>query len=223
MRRMVGLAIVVGVAATLLMVPAHSSWASWVSSHCNTNQIADDHVRRLDAQAYAAIAENEGYEWGGGCWNNDNVDDTPGQPDSNGEGPDCSGFTFKTWELKSNGYAGFTWHDKFQDIHGQYSSYDFHAPGSDDPFFKLPDKNRQTTDYMDAFAKAGHVGMLYTSAYPSSGSDYIIEALGDAPGVDVNVETYRFNSDYVGVRREGWTVDCYPNCPPVSASSVRIP
>ena len=47
------------------------------------------------------VAVGEGYEWGGGCWNDNNRDDTPGQPDSNGEGPDCSGFVFKTWELRS--------------------------------------------------------------------------------------------------------------------------
>jgi hypothetical protein len=31
------------------------------------------------------------------CLNNNDRDDTPNAPDSNGEGPDCSGLVFKSW------------------------------------------------------------------------------------------------------------------------------
>ena len=32
--------------------------------------------------------------------------------------------------------------------------------------------------------------------------------MGDGYGTDVFIEDYRFDSDYIGVRREGWTLDC---------------
>src|SRR5437867_2188898 len=91
--------------------------ASWVSNNCSNDSSSDSHVRRADAQAYAVVGEGEGYEWGGGCWNDNDKDDTPGAPDSNGEGPDCSGFTFKTWELvNTQGSSGWTHYDKLMNI-----------------------------------------------------------------------------------------------------------
>jgi hypothetical protein len=199
--------------ATLLTATASPSSASWVSTNCTKGSSADDHVRRKDAQAYAAVAFGEGYEWGGGCWNDNGRDDTPGQPDSNGEGPDCSGFVFKSWELKNSvGSDGFTFWDKLKNMHGPYTSTSFHAPASGWPFYKLPDKSRSTTLYMDAFAKDGHIGMLYTSSNPSANTDWIAEALGDSSGTDENEQGYRYDADYVAVRRYDWTADCYPNC-----------
>jgi hypothetical protein len=184
-----------------------------VSTNCYANNASDAHVRRSDARAYGYIAVGEGYEWGGGCWNDNNRDDTPSQPDSGGEGPDCSGFVFKTWELElTTGASGFQWWDKFQNIHGHYVSGSFHAPQSGWPFFKLPNKDYTTTMYMDAFAKDGHIGMLYTGSQPPDHTDSILEAKGDASGTGIFVEGFRFDSDYVAVRREDWTPDCWPNC-----------
>jgi len=200
---------------------ASPAFATWVSSNCYANNYADSNVRRSDAQAYATVAEQEGYEWGGGCWNNNNRDDTPNQPDSSGEGPDCSGLTFKTWEMKNTyGKSGWRYWDKWQDEHGPYATADYHGVGQSSslPFYRLPNKNRSTTLYMDTFAKDGHVGMLYTSSDPGNGLDYIIEALGDAYGTDVFEEDYRSDSAYVAIRRKDWTPDCFPNCslhPPV--------
>ena len=78
--------------------------------------------------------------------------------------------------------------------------------------------------YMDAFAKRGHIGLLYTDAHPASNTDYILEAYSDGSGVDVNVRSYRYDSQYVGVRREGWTADCYPRCrAPIKARVVALP
>jgi hypothetical protein len=212
MKRLLG-SLTLGCLAGVLLaiVPAVPGHASWVSDHCNTSQSADYHVRRLDAQAYALVAFGEGYEWGGGCWNDNNQDDTPRQPDSAGEGPDCSGLVFKTWELQNNGNNAFTYHDKLQNDHGPYTSYDFHSP-ADDPFFLLPDKSRTTTRYMDAFAKRGHVALLWSDPPPSSGLDYVGEALGDAYGTDEFAEDYRYDSAYVAIRRVNWTADCYPHC-----------
>jgi hypothetical protein len=198
--------------------------ASWVGDHCSKNQASDSNVRRLDAKAYAAVADGEGYEWGGGCWNDNNKDDTPGQPDSSGEGPDCSGLTFKTWELTSTyGQSGFTWYDKLQNIHGPYTTSDFHNPAASAPFYLLPNKDRTTTIYMDAFAKVGHIGILWTGANPSANTDYIMEALGDSSGVGVFEESYRYDSAYVAVRRKDWTPDCWPNCHQASPPVVNVP
>ena len=211
MKRLVIVAAVLGSALCAFAEPAA---ATWVTSNCNGGTAADSNVKRSEAQAYAAVGDNEGYEWGGGCWNDNNRDDTPGAPDSSGEGPDCSGFTFKTWEMKSTyGQSGWTLYSKLKNIHGPYSSTDFHNVGttSSVPFSKVS-KDRSSTVYMDAFAKDGHIGMLYTSVNPSTNTDYIVEALGDSSGTDINEQDYRGRSEFVGVRRKSWTSDCYPSC-----------
>jgi hypothetical protein len=191
---------------------AGPSVASFVSNNCSPNHYLDNHHRRKDALAYAVVAKGEGYEWGGGCWNDNNRDDTPDAPDSSGEGPDCSGLVFKSWELRWPGDNGYTWYDKLENIHGPYQTYDYRSPGSSDPFVRLPDKSRNTTMYMDAFAKNGHVGLLSNRVSPSSNTDYIIEARGDSYGTGEWLESYRYNSNYVAVKRRNWTPDCYPNC-----------
>ena len=203
-------------------VLASPAMASWVSANCRNHNHLVSRLKRSDARAYARLADNEGYEWGGGCWDNDDRDDTPGAPDSSGEGPDCSGFTFKAWHLRSTeGRGGFIWWDRIQNIHGPYSSYDFYSPAGSDPFYRVK-KSRYDTLYMDAFAKNGHIGMIYTEANPSSYTDYIIEAYGDSSGTDVNVRGYRYESEYGAVRREGWTADCYPDCGAKAAAVVVV-
>ena len=47
-------------------------------------------------------------------------------------------------EYEEGGNNGFTYHDGLQNIHGPYTSYDFHSP-QNDPFVLLPDKKRTTT------------------------------------------------------------------------------
>ncbi len=76
-------------------------------------------MQRVQGQIYAEIAAHEGYQWGGGCWNDNNRDDAPGDPTENmntrGEGGDCSGFTWKTWfETWNEDDAGFTYHYRMQ-------------------------------------------------------------------------------------------------------------
>jgi hypothetical protein len=215
--------IVASTVAAVAVLPARPGWADW-TDRCWKKQAEDSNVRRLDAQGYAAVAEGEGYEWGGGCWNNNNKDDTPGAPDSDGEGPDCSGFVFKTWELRNTaGDNGFTWYQDLQNVHGAYVSDDFHSPVGSDPFFKLPNKNEDTMMYMDAFAKNGHVGMLWTTAGPTANTDPVIEAKSDALGTDVIEESYRSDSAYVGVSREDWTPDCWPHCKLTATRVVVVP
>jgi hypothetical protein len=215
------IAMAMGSTTLLLVAVVPTAWASWVSENCYVANANRTWIRRVDARAYAEVADNEGYEWGGGCWNDNNVDDTPNQPDSSGEGPDCSGFTFKSWYLKASvGQSGYHWWSRWQNIHGPYASVHFHAPLASYPFYKLPNKNRATTYYMDAFAKDGHIGMIHSDTYPSPNLDWIIEALGGSAGTDVNVQDYRGQSAYVGVRREGWYADCYPQCEAMEAIVV---
>jgi hypothetical protein len=202
------LACVAGLAA--LPATAH---ASWVSDHCHDDHNNDSIFKRVEARAYADIADSEGYEYGGGCWNDNDKDDTPNAPNSGGEGPDCSGLVFKSWELKpTRGVDGGTWWNRLENVHGPYASTGFHDPQPDWPFHKLINKRRGTTVYMDAFAKDGHIGLIETNYGTSDNNDYINEARCDACGTDVFTETYRFNDDYVAVRREGWVPDCYPQC-----------
>src|SRR5204863_178262 len=73
--------------------------------------------------------------------------------------------------------------------------------------------------YMDAFARLGHVGLLWTAVMNTDGTYQFAEAKGDSYGVHVYSETWMKDSNYVGVRRKNWTPDCYPNCA-ASAGSV---
>lgn len=209
-------------AAAVSMAAPPPASASWTGDHCYIHNVEDENVRRVDARSYAVVGVGEGYEWGGGCWNNNGVDDTPGAPDSGGEGPDCSGFVFKTWELRVRTYLhDFIWWSRMQNIHGPYVANTFHAPGDDLPFFVVS-KSRSSMVYMDAFASSTHVGMLYTAVNPSSGTDWVIEARGDPYGVDVWERDMRYDSSYTAARRRNWTPDCYPNCAtPVSPVVVR--
>jgi len=72
---------------------------------CNSGYFNDNPVTRAAARDYAYVAAAEGYQWAGGCWNDNNRDDSPGDPpeDPNtlGEGGDCSGLTFKSWWERS--------------------------------------------------------------------------------------------------------------------------
>ena len=52
------------------VVPAGPAAATWTGNNCFSNNAADSNYRRIDARAYVGVALHEGYEWGGGCWNN---------------------------------------------------------------------------------------------------------------------------------------------------------
>ena len=223
MKRLLGsltLAVSLGWLLSLVALPVQPASASFVSG-CSVSQFTDYNVRRLDAQAYADVAKDEGYEWGGGCWNSNNKDDTPGQPDSNGEGPDCSGLVYKTWELRGKANdIGFTYYDRMQNIHGKFISNDFHSPETSDPFVAISKSNMM---YMDAFAKNGHVAMLWTGPGASAGTDYVLEAYSDVDGVIVASRSYRTDASYSGAKREGWTPDCWPHCGDAPGETVRVP
>ena len=217
-RLLLSLAVLVGT----LTIPALPASASWVGNNCYNNNHSDSNYRRVDARAYVQRALGEGYEYGGGCWNDNNSDDTPGQPDSGGEGPDCSGLVFKAWELlNAYGDNGFRWWDKLQNIHGPYSSDTFHNVSStwSGPFFHIDKRNAL---YMDALARLGHVGLLWSPVINSSGTSTFAEAKGDSYKTNLFEETWISNSDYLGTRRRDWTADCYPNCLAASAPVAAV-
>jgi len=189
--------------------------ATWADANCSGSGWSVGTWRRADAQSYAQRADREGYEWGGGCYKLNDRDDTPGVPDSSGEGADCSGFTFKSWALRNSyGASGFWYWQHEKNVHGPYSTADLYAPPSTAPFRTLPDKSYATTAYMDAFvyrtSAGGHIGMIYQEG--SSGSDYIVEAKSDDVGTRIAYTTYRSQSAYRAIQRRDWTPDCYPKC-----------
>jgi hypothetical protein len=171
---------------------------------CNNQWENVARVRRSDARLYAYVAASEGYQWGGGCWNNNNVDDSPGDPprdpNTRGEGPDCSGFTFKSWlERSETSDAGFRYHYWLQNVHGPYSAAAFKS-GAGAPNITVA---KASTIYMDAFASTNHIGMIYW-ANTAYNQDRIIEAKCEACGTGTWARTYRGNPDYTGVRRLYW-------------------
>ena len=223
-RALLGVAFLTSVLVPMVVGGARPALASWVGSHCAPSHSSDSNYRRLDAEAYDNVAEKEGYEWGGGCWNNNDKDDSPNAPDSSGEGPDCSGLVFKTWELMSTyGKSGFEFWDKLENIHGPYTAASYHAPSSSVPFEKLPDKKRTTTTYMDAFSSTDHTSLISSTVSSNQNYDWISEAKGEIYGTNEYLEDYRYASAFVATKRDAWTPDCWPNCHSGPAEVVVIP
>jgi hypothetical protein len=207
--------VMTGVVVVGSMAGAGTALANWSDQNCHGSAFDMSAWKRSEARDYAQQADNEGYEWGGGCFKLNNRDDTPGAPDSGGEGTDCSGLVFKTWAMKTDGSVGFRYWDHDKEIHGPYSTDAFYTAGKSDPFKNIS-KGYGSTMNMDAFVyrtpadDGGHIGMIYSQG--SGGADYIIESKGDTYGTGIFWEDYRSQSIYHGVRRENWTPECYPHC-----------
>jgi hypothetical protein len=173
----------------------------------NCNQAAPTptpYITRDGSAAVALRARHEGYQWGGGCWNDNDRDDSPNDPHENpatgGEGGDCSGFTFKVWrEALDASDAGFHQWGLLRWVHGPYTAAAFKA-GAGAPNVTA---SKSTLAKMDALASDGHIGLIY--AVNPDGSDQIIEAKGESYGTNIWTRTYRGNSSYTGVRRLGWS------------------
>src|SRR5712691_2926844 len=105
----------------------------FVANVCNHDSPwAALYISRENSAAYALVGRYEGYQWRGGCWNDNDVDDSPGDPtqdpNTGGEGGDCSGFTFKVWrEAEYGGDAGGYLWNKLRKVHGPYTSDRFKA------------------------------------------------------------------------------------------------
>ena len=177
----------------------------FVADNCNyAAPTPTSYITRDGSAAVALRARHEGYQWGGGCWNDNDRDDSPGDPTTDagtgGEGGDCSGFTFKVWrEALDTGSSGFHQWGMLRFVHGPYTAAAFKA-GSGAPNTTVA---KWALVEMDALASDGHIGLIY--AENPDGSDQIIEAKGEAYGTGIWTRTYRGSSSYSGVRRLGWS------------------
>jgi hypothetical protein len=194
-------------------VPAHA--ATWAEDNCKGGSTARDTWKRSQALAYAEHMVHEGYEWNGGCYRLNDVDDTPWlATDAGGEGADCSGFVFRVWALKNDGSAGYRLWDYDKDIHGPYYTWDYFAPVDTEPF-KLISKTYKATSYMDAFvyyrSDERHVALIKMEG--SDGWDYVIHARNNTAGTRIDYLPYRSYSDSKAVMRKAWTLECSPKCP----------
>jgi len=165
---------------------------------------------RTEARSYTYTARYEDYDLGGGWWNDNNTRDI-----SSHEGPDCSGLTFKTWAMSSSwGNTGLVYWSIGTDVHGPYNStsfrdgcggacYDVCGSGTNS---SCGSSSYTLTQYMDGFAKSGHVSLIYTEG--SGGNDYFINATGESYGVQYVTRTYRIEAAYDGMRRYNWSSGC---------------
>lgn len=195
-------------ALALSLVLAGGAWSyhtHFVANNCNTNAAQLSSTFTRDGSITVALyGRYEGYQWGGGCWNDNNVDDSPGDPtedpNTGGEGGDCSGFTFKVWRESTGTWDARAWlWNKLRFVHGPYSADGFRTGvGAPNVTYYKSGLIR-----MDALASSSHVGMIY--AKNADGTDQIIEAKGEAYGTNIWTRTYRGDSSYGGVRRLGWT------------------
>jgi len=99
-----------------------------VADNCNyAAPTPTSYITRDGSAAVALRARHEGYQWAGGCWNDNDRDDSPNDPHEDsatgGEGGDCSGFTFKVWrEALDTGDAGFDQWGMLRNVHGPYTA-----------------------------------------------------------------------------------------------------
>ena len=177
----------------------------FVAENCNyAAPTPTSYITRDGSAAVALRARHEGYQWAGGCWNDNDNDDSPNDPTTDpgtgGEGGDCSGFTFKVWrESLDSGNAGFYQWGMFRHVHGPYTAAAF-KNGYGAPNVVA---SKAGLVKMDALASDSHIGLVY--APNPDGTDQIIEAKGEAYGTNIWTRTYRGNSSYGGVRRTGWS------------------
>jgi hypothetical protein len=195
----------VAAAALGTTTAAYGYHTHFVANNCKTTSPAPTSTfTRQGSINVATVGANEGYQWGGGCWDDNNIDDSPGDPTQDpatgGEGGDCSGFTFKVWResLNSADAGAYQW-GKLRNVHGPYSAQSF-KDGDGAPNVTY---GKSGLIRMDALASTSHIGMIF--ATNADGSDQIVEAKGEAYGTNIWTRTYRGSTSFTGVRRLGWT------------------
>jgi hypothetical protein len=177
----------------------------FVALNCNyASPTPASYITREGSATVALRARHEGYQWAGGCWNDNDRDDSPGDPTTDaatgGEGGDCSGFTFKVWrEPLDTSESSFHQWGMLRHVHGPYTAAAFKS-GSGAPNTTI---SKSSVTKMDALASDGHIGLVY--AVNPDGTDQIIEAKGEAYGTNIWTRTYRGSSSYSAVRRVGWS------------------
>ncbi len=177
----------------------------FVANNCHTDAPTPMASFSRDGSTTVALrARYEGYQWGGGCWDLDDIDDSPGDPTEDpatgGEGGDCSGLTFKVWResLTESSASPYDW-GRLRYVHGPYTAARFKR-GDGAPNVTA---SKSSLIRMDALASDGHIGLVY--APNPDGSDQIVEAKGEAYGMGLWTRTYRGSTSYGGVRRTGWS------------------
>ena len=163
----------------------------FVADNCNyAAPTPTSYITRDGSAAVALRARYEGYQWAGGCWNDNDRDDSPDDPHEDpytgGEGGDCSGFTFKVWrEALDTSNAGFQQWGMLRYVHGPYTAAAFKA-GAGAPNVTVsevePDQDGRARE------RRPHRPDLRANA---DGSDQIIEAKGEAYGTNIWTRTYR--------------------------------
>jgi hypothetical protein len=149
----------------------------FVADNCNyAAPTTTSYITRDGSAAVALRARYEGYQWAGGCWNDNDRDDSPNDPHEDpatgGEGGDCSGFTFKVWrESLDQSDAGFAQWGLLRNVHGPYTAAAFKA-GAGAPNVTV---SKTALTKMDALASDTHVGLIY--AVNPDGTDQIIEPI----------------------------------------------
>jgi len=198
----IGLVVGISLVATSTAAAYHTRF---VADNCNSAApTPTSYITRDGSTTVALRARYEGYQWAGGCWNDNDRDDSPNDPHEDpatgGEGGDCSGFTFKVWrESLSASDASFQQWGMLRNVHGPYTSAAFKA-GTGAPNTVV---SKAALIKMDALASDGHIGLIY--ATNPDGTDQIIEAKGEDYGTNIWTRTYRGSSSYSGVRRTGWS------------------
>jgi hypothetical protein len=204
-----------GVAASCVVLSPATASATWQSTHCNTSDARLTSAEKISqAASFAYTARQDGYQWGGGCWKDDNVDATPSDKQeiySGGEGPDCSGFVFKTWRLDSSPSDGSTlksdwkYWGQLYNVHGPFSAASYRTT-----HVAWKAESHSLVTKMDALASSGHVAMYWASS--SNGGVQFIEAKGEAYGTNIWSEAYMGRSDFSPSARQAWLPECYPQC-----------
>jgi hypothetical protein len=200
------------------------NWKCWVYSHpadqgrtsCsvvdisyNPGSVGPFGYTRSGASDIANIAMQEGYQWAGGCYDNNDGDPTPNvypreTKSTLGEGPDCSGLVWRVWRESNYAYPSdnsfYFWQRSMYD-HGPYNTtgFKYAAPGSGAPHVRY---DKGSIIMMDALASDSHIALEEFRI--DSGSDFVWEALGEAYGTNENIESYRAQAAFSGVRRLAW-------------------
>jgi hypothetical protein len=180
-----------------------------VDEYYDPGHIGPSGYKRSAAANIANIAVGEGYQWAGGCFDDNNRDPTrnayPRETKSTlGEGPDCSGLVWRVWRESNVPYPNdnrfYFWQRSTYD-HGPYNTFGFKNKTKEDgaPHVKY---DKGSIIMMDALVSDWHIALEQFRI--DSGSDFMWEALGEAYGTNEWIESYRAQPAFSGVRRLAW-------------------
>jgi hypothetical protein len=122
---------------------------------------------------------------------------------THGEGPDCSGYVFKAWALKSDGSRGRRRWGHFNYWHGPFASTHFHSPSGGHPFKTIEKSQLQV---LDATARNGHIAIVWNTSNSRNNWLYA-EARCESCGTGKFYQDYASdeNTAYKGVKRRDWS------------------